>query len=159
MAKKTKKTELEDDLNLVMMMWDEGTFSSMIRNGNAEVARFADTYWEALAAAGQKDSLTKTQFFKELTKMPELNAEDRCRVALNTVIRLRENSFRAVGTRADISSMIERLYREGADQKLRQACLYALDENVYGCATLAAQYGPKELLACRRILSAWMVQK
>ncbi len=159
MAKKTKKTELEDDLNLVMTMWDEGTFSSMIRNGNAEVARFADHYWDSLQAAGQKDPLTKTQLFKELAKMPELSAEDRCRVALNTVMRMRENSFRAVGTRADISSLIERLYRDGPDQHLRNACLSALDENVYGCAMLAAQYGPKALLACRRILSAWMVQK
>lgn len=159
MAKKPKKTELEDDLNLVIMMWDEGTFASMIRNGNAEVARFADHYWCMLHAMGQKESLTKTQLFKELSKMPELDAEDRCRVALNTVIRLRENSFRPVGTRADITNLIERLYREGPDQKLRQACLYALDQNVYGCAVLAAGYGPKELLACRRILSAWMVQK
>ncbi len=159
MAKKPKKTELEDDLNIVITMWDGGTFSSMIQNGNAAVANFADDYWSNIEDAGQKDPLTKIAFFKELIRMPELNAEDRCRVALNTAMRLRENSFRAVGTRADIAQLIERLWKDGADQRLRDACISALQDDVYECATWACSYGANHILGARRILSAWMVQK
>lgn len=158
MAKK-KKVELEDDLNLLVMMWDEGTFASVIKNGNQEVAQFADIYWDNTVACDQKDPLTKVMLFKELAKMPELSAEDRCRVALNTVIRLRDGSFRPVGTRQDIEQLMGRLWKEGADQKLREACEAALREHVVYCALCAAQYGPNTLLAQRRILSAWLVQK
>jgi hypothetical protein len=157
MAKK-KKAELEDDFNLVITMWGEGTFSSMIKNGNAEVAHFADNYWDNLTQAGMKDALTKIAFFKMLMLMPELSAEDRCRVALNTAMRLRATGFRPVGTRKDILDLAERLWKP-ADQPLRDACGAALNDDVYACADFASGYGPNHILSARRILSAWMVQK
>lgn len=160
MAKKPKTNpEEEDKTSLLLMMWGEGSFESLLPT-NAAIARFADYYWQLLVEAGHRDHLSKTEFFKALLKLPVLSPDDRCRSAINTVIRMRNDGVRAVGTLNDLKNLRERLVGyDGYRGSLCTSVEFALNGDVYACAVHAAAYGPVLHLTARQILSSWVMQR